>query len=95
MDRKRGAKQEIEALAGETLAIQVILTNVLRQMLTINPRAHGAIVAGLNNAANQIEDMAIRFGKTASPEHTVKAIRIVEELRTAVLGDHDKPRGRV
>jgi len=55
----------------------------------------GAIAAGLNDAANQVEDIAIHLGKTVSPEHTVKAIRIVEELRTAVLGNQDKPRSRI
>jgi hypothetical protein len=88
-------KQELDALAGETLALQVILTNVLYRLRIIDPRLADAIVAALDDAANQVEDLAIHFGKTASSEHTVKAIRIVEELRTAVLGDHDKPRSGI
>ena len=92
---KRSAKQEIEALHGETLALQVILTNVLRRLRAADPALAAAIAAGLNEAADQIEDIAIRFGKAASPEHTVKAIRIVEELRTAILGNKDKPRSGV
>jgi hypothetical protein len=88
-------KQQIEALSGETLAIQVILVNVLRRLRTVDPTLADAIVAGLDDAANQAEYFAIRVGKSASPQHTVKALRIVEELRTAILGNHDKPRSGI
>jgi hypothetical protein len=88
-------EQELDALAGETLAIQVILAKVLHRVRGVDPALADAIAVGFNDAANQIEDIAIRFGKAASPEHTVKAIKIVEQLRTAVLGNHDKPRDAV
>ena len=83
---------EINSLAGETLAIQVVLANVLREISKIDRRFYDAIKLGFDNGASEAEDLAIRFGKAASPEHLVKAIRIIEELRTATLGNHDKPR---
>jgi hypothetical protein len=95
MTQKKTIEQQIESLHAETLAFQVILTNVLSRLRAIDPGLASAITVGLNDSANQAEDLAIRFGKTASPEHTVKAIRIVEELRTAVLGNQDKPRGGI
>jgi hypothetical protein len=51
-----------------------------------------AIARGFDLAARFVEDRAIEAGETSSPEHLIKAIRIVEELRTATLGHHDKPR---
>jgi hypothetical protein len=54
-----------------------------------------AITRGFDDAANSVEDLAIRIGKSASPEQTVKALRIVEEIRTATLGNKNKPRHAV
>jgi hypothetical protein len=83
---------EINSLAGETLAIQVVLASVLREISKIDRRLFDAIKLGFDDGASKIEDTAIRLGKAASPDHLVKAIRIVEELRTATLGNPDKPR---
>jgi hypothetical protein len=88
-------KQQIESLHAETLALQVVLVNVLGRLQTADPALAAAIATGLNDAANQVEDIAIRLGKTASPEHTVKAISVVEELRTAIVGDEHKPRSGI
>jgi hypothetical protein len=95
MAQGRIVQQQIESLHAETLALQVILVKVLGRLRTADPALAAAIATGLNDAANQVEDIAIRFGKTASPEHTVKAIRVVEELRTAIVGHQDQPRSGI
>jgi hypothetical protein len=84
--------REINSLAAETIAIQNVLAQVLYRVSRINPAFESAIRQGFNDAASSIEDSAIILGTAASPEHLVKAIRIVEELRTATLGDKDEPR---
>ena len=68
------------------------MASVLREISKIDRRFYDAIKLGFDDSASKTEDIAIRFGKAASPDHLVKAIRIVEELRTATLGNHDKPR---
>jgi hypothetical protein len=83
---------EINSLAAETIAIQNVLAQVLYRISRISPAFETAILQGFNDAASSIEDSAIIHGKAASPDHLVKAIRIVEELRTATLGHKDKPR---
>ena len=83
---------EIRTLAVETLAIQMILVNVLRQIGAADPSTRNAIAAGLNEAANTVEHVAITLGKTAKPEHTTRALQIVEQIRTAVLGDESEPK---
>ena len=83
---------EIYALSAQTLAFGAIITNVFYQLGKADPRFAAAIRQGFDDAASLVENFAIEKGKAASPEHTVKALRIVEELRAASLGNHDKPR---
>jgi hypothetical protein len=88
-------KAEIESLHAETLAFNYMFTCVLRRMAEIDADLAKAIAKGFDDAANSVENLTIRLGKLASPKHTVKAIRIVEEIRTATLGDKNKPRHAV
>jgi hypothetical protein len=53
--------------------------------------AGAALAAGPHNRANQIENCAIQTSKTASSEPLVKALSIIEDLRTETLGRPDKP----
>jgi hypothetical protein len=85
---------EIASLSAETLAIQTALASVLYHLGKESPALASAIRRGLDDAASKVEDFAIRAGKAARPEHGVKAIRVVEELRKA-LGYQDKPRNFV
>jgi hypothetical protein len=91
---KRGhqMEKEIASLSAETLAMQTILASVFFHLGRTDPKVQLAIQRGLNDAANQVEDLAIRLGKSASPDHVVKAIRVVEEIRAASLSDKDQPR---
>jgi hypothetical protein len=88
-------KREIESLAAETLALQNVMAHVLHRVSKIDPSLAAAIKLGFDDAANGVESVAIRFGKSASADHAVKAIRIVEQLRAATLGDPDKPKHAV
>jgi hypothetical protein len=84
-------EKEILALTAETLALSYIVGSVLSKLAKI-PALRPAIVEGFNQSADVADSIAIQFGKSASPEHTVKAIRIIEEMRAMVLGDEDKPK---
>jgi hypothetical protein len=88
-------EREVTLLSAETLAIQHILTNVLYELKSLNPGVAAAISRGFDNAARQVEDSAIQAGKSVPPEHLVKALRIVEDLRTATVGYSGKPTGIV
>jgi hypothetical protein len=41
------------------------------------------------------DDITAVLGKSAAPDHTVKVLRIVEEMRSMVLGDGEKPKSLV
>ena len=72
--------------------MQTILASVLFISEGQTANVQLAIQRGLDDAANRVEDIAIRIGKAASPEHIVKAIGVVEEIRAASLSDKDQPR---
>lgn len=83
---------EIHALSAETLALSITLGNVLSKLATVGPGFRNAIAEGFDQSADVAQTIAEHFGKSASPEHTIKAMRIIEELRTTVLGNEGNPR---
>jgi hypothetical protein len=88
-------EKEIASLHGETLAFGSILSFVLARIIEADPKMLPIIAAGFDDAANFVENFAIKLGKAASPEHTIKALRGVEELRAATIRDHNQPRRSV
>jgi hypothetical protein len=84
-------EKEIRALAAETLAFSIILGNVLSK-LARDPTLRASIVQGFDQSADVADSIAVQFGETASSEHTIKALRIIEEMRAMVLGDDSKPK---
>jgi hypothetical protein len=87
--------RELRLLAAETLALQQILSCVLYELKSGNAELAAVIGRGFDQAASQIENMAIKAGKSVPPEHLVKALRVVEELRVAALGRGGKPKSIV
>lgn len=87
--------KEIIALSAETLAIQTLLAHVFDRIAKTSPQLDSAVRTGFDDAANDVENMAIRFGKGADAGHIVKGLAIIEALRTATLGNPKKPRGGI
>jgi hypothetical protein len=82
--------REITSLAGETAALQAIVSRVLHQIGQVDPRVRHAIRVGFDEAANQIDALAIAAGGKARSEHFAKAIKLIEVLRLIVL-KRDEP----
>jgi hypothetical protein len=85
-------ERELMALRAETLALQAILTNVFYELKSLDPLVADAIGRGFDYAASQIENMTIHAGEAVPAVHLAKALGIIEELQTASLGRHNKPR---
>jgi hypothetical protein len=85
-------EHELMVIRAETLAIQAVLTSVLFELKLLDPTLADAIARGFDNAANQIEDRAIQAAEAVSSETLVKALSITEDLRSASIGGHDRPR---
>ena len=75
-------KHEIERLNGELLAIRTLLFYFMDGATVSSPHL---VRTAFDNAADFIERFTISAGKTASPEHTVKALEIVEDLRSKIF----------
>jgi hypothetical protein len=82
----------LAALHAQTLAIQAVLTNVLHEMKLLDPLLADVVARGFDNAANQIEGFASPADKTVPSEQLVKALSIIENLRTATLGRNEEAR---
>lgn len=82
----------INSLSAETMALQAAVVGVCAALIQQEGSLATPISNGLDAAARFVEDVAIATGKRARPEHTVKAVRVVEELRAAIFGDKAKPR---
>ena len=82
---------EIRALAAETLATQMLLGQVLVRIGRIDPRIAEAVAQAFDDTANLVEGVAIHMS-TVGPTHAVKALQIVEELRTMVIGSGKNPK---
>jgi hypothetical protein len=78
-------EDETKTARAETLAIQAVLTNVLFQLKRLDPVLAEAIARGFDDAADQIEDYATPGGRAAPLEPVVRALAIIEDLRTASL----------
>ena len=87
-------EKELHALNAETLAFSIILGSLLNK-LAKDRTLRFTIAEAFNEATDVAQNIAVRFGKFASPEHTVKALRIIEEMRTIALGDEGKPKNLV
>jgi hypothetical protein len=64
---------------------------VLFELKKLDPVLADAIARGFDSAANQIEDSAIQLGKAASSRPLVKALGIIQDLRTAAIGQRRAP----
>jgi hypothetical protein len=84
-------ENETRSLSPETLATSIVLANLLSGFARI-PALRFAIVTCFDQSVDMAEDMAPMFDKSASPDHTLKVLRLVEEMRAMVLGNARKPK---
>lgn len=82
---------EVPALAGETLALQAILFGILPQLAAVSPEIKAALRVGFDDAANLVEQIALKYGDQAHPAHAAMALQIVERIRSNTLGKLQKP----
>jgi hypothetical protein len=87
-------EEEIRSLSAESLATSIVLANLLSRFARI-PALRLAIVTCFDRSVDMADDVTAVLGKSASPDHTVKVLRIVEEMRAMVLGDGGKPKNLV
>jgi hypothetical protein len=87
-------EKELAALAAENLALSIIVGSIFSKFAKI-PTLREAIIEGFDQSADVVDSVSMIQGIGSSPNHAVKALRIIEEVRAMVLGDDGKPKHRV
>jgi len=78
-------KAEIEALAAETLALQILLIHLVTAFGSLSPVVRPIFLEALDSAANEIE--AVSRAKETAP--ALKSLQVLEQLRLALTGKHE------
>jgi hypothetical protein len=81
---------EVHALAGETLALQAVLFGILPRLAAVSPEIKVALSAGFDDAANLVEQIALKFVDQIHPAHAARALKIVEGIRSNTLCEPQK-----
>lgn len=76
----------IHSLHGETLALQTLLGCLCKHMAEHSDAMRSVVDLSFDDAERIVEDIAIQYGTTARPEHTLKALKIIGDLRSNILG---------
>lgn len=83
---------EINSLASETLALSAVVAGIAGRLAALSPETRKAVGLGLDDAANLVEQVAMIFGPKASPQHTVAALSVVEQIRDMTFPGEQGPR---
>jgi hypothetical protein len=63
-----------------------VIVHVLKRLARSDPDLWKAISAGFDDAAGEVENIAIQHGAEAKSDRTLEALRIVEIYRKGSLG---------
>lgn len=83
--------REVRALAAETLALSAIIGAVCDRIARSSPEGREIIQAAFDDAAYFVEHVALVFGPTASPEQTLAALKVTEQIRAIALPGNEAP----
>ncbi len=74
-------------LKAEVVALQAVLISVLRRMASDRSDFGPLFCQAFDEAETILSGVAVKLGLDAPMETTLGALRIIEELRTAVIRD--------
>ena len=80
-------KWRVNELNAETLALQALAFSSLRVLAQTGGGNHRVVTKTFDYAERVVEITAIKFGKTAPAEHTLGAIKIIEQWRSIALDE--------
>ena len=82
------------ALSAEVVALQAVLMAVFRRMAQDQPQLAGTFCAAFEEAESMLTGVALKMGVSAPRESMVGALKVIEELRAAVIRDESSCRPR-
>lgn len=78
---------ELSGLQAETLAVQAVLIAVCRRLAREQPALAPVLCAAFDDAETLMSGLAVRLGVDVPPETTLGPLRVLDELRAAVITD--------
>ena len=82
--------RDIRALDAKVLAMEMVFTHVFNRVGRLDQILTDAIRQGFDDAANNIQELAIKSGDTVSSDSTVNALAVIERLRAITLANLDR-----
>jgi hypothetical protein len=78
-------KRRINELSAETLALQTLAFGSLHILASTGGGNRKVVTETFDYAERVVEITAMKFGKAAAPEHTLGAIKILDQWRAIAL----------
>lgn len=82
----------LKTLRVEVLALRSLFAHVLMRLASTDAMLSDVVRKAFDDAASEFESITIIVGKPGRPVETGEMLRVVEELRTTVMGHMDKPK---
>lgn len=78
---------ETAALRAEVVALQAVMMSVFRRMAADRPELSATFCQAFDEAETILSGVAVKMGLEAPAESTIGALKVIEELRAAVIRD--------
>ena len=78
---------ELAVLQAEALAVQAVLIAVFRRMARDRPELGPLFCEAFDDAETLMAGVAVKLGVEVPPETTLGPLRVIDELRSAVISD--------
>ena len=78
---------ELEIVQAEVVALQAVLIAISRRLASDHPEVGRSICAAFDEAETLMSGIAMKMGRDVPMAATVGALRIIDEIRTAVIRD--------
>jgi hypothetical protein len=83
------SEEEAAAVRSELIALQAILIGLLKRLVADQPAMVPTLCRAFEEAESTLTGVAVKMGLQAPIESTVGALKVVEEIRSAVIRDED------
>ena len=84
---------DVAVMSAEVVALQAVLMAVFRRMANDRPELAGLFCQAFDEAETMLTGVAVKMGLDAPRESTIGALKVIEELRAAVIRDESVCRG--
>jgi hypothetical protein len=81
------ADADLVTLHAEILAVQAVLIALARRLAKAQPELGATLCAAFDDAETLMSGVAVRLAADLPTEATIESLRIIDEMRAAVIQD--------